>query len=187
MDNIENEWLTVADVCASLDIPAETVRRYIRNHSIHLKAKKSHKKYLIHHDSLEVLRQIRELYAAGKSVDEIKDILTQKGVPATFTVETTNENDERVTVSVTDELQAIKTELEEQKRFNQLLLEQLHRQQKYIEQEMKRIDERLEERDRRLMESIRTLQKQKRERIEEAKKEENVKKRRGIFRFLFRG
>jgi len=61
--------------------------------------KKSHKKYFIHHESLEILQQIRELYTIGKSIDE--DILTQKGVQVTFTVKTTNEDNERVTVRVT--------------------------------------------------------------------------------------
>jgi DNA-binding transcriptional MerR regulator len=181
MDNIDNEWLTVTDVCASLDIPAETVRRYIRNHSIHLKVKKSHKKYLIHHDSLEVLRQIRELYAAGKSIDEIEDILTQKGVQVTFTVETTNENDERVTVGVADELQEIKKALDEQKQINQLLIEQLQKQQEYIEKQLAKMDDRLEQRDRMLLESIRAIQQQKQALLEASP----TKEKKGFFARLF--
>jgi DNA-binding transcriptional MerR regulator len=181
MNNIDNEWLTVADVCASLDIPAETLRRYIRNHSIHLKVKKSHKKYMIHHESLEVLRQIRELYASGKSIDEIEDILTQKGVQVTFTVETMNEDNERVTVNVADELQVIKKALDEQKQLNQLLIEQLQKQQEYIEKRLAKMDDRLEERDRKLMESIRSLKEQKKALLEAS----TTKEKTGFFARLF--
>ncbi|MEC0117354.1 DUF3967 domain-containing protein [Bacillus cereus] len=46
--------------------------------------------------------------------------------------------------------------MNEQKKFNQLLLERLDQQQEYI-------NNKLEERDRKLMESIRTLQKTKKE------------------------
>ncbi|MFB7142747.1 MULTISPECIES: MerR family transcriptional regulator [Terrabacteria group] len=166
----ENQWLSVAEVGEKVGIPVETIRRYIRSHGIHMKVKKVHKRYVIHDESVTVFTQIRELYADGKNIEEVEQALTDKGVPMIITVK--DENDEPMTVSVTEELKRVNDTLnekfEKQNEFNKLLLERLDQQQKYI-------NESLNKRDQLLLESIRSLQEEKQARIEMAAAAEKPK------------
>jgi DNA-binding transcriptional MerR regulator len=181
----ENEWLSVADISEKVGIPVETIRRYIRSHGVHMKVKKIHKRYVIHNESVTVFKQIRELYADGKNVEEVEQTLSSRGIPLTVTVK--NDDDKPMTVNVADELQQIKQALEEQskaseeqKEFNKLLLERLEQQDRYIK-------ESLESRDRALMESIRSFQEEKQARIEVAASVEKEEKKKGFFSRLFGG
>lgn len=155
----DNKWMTVSEVSEKVNIPVETIRRYIRSHSVHLKVKKLHKKYYIHDESMTVIEQIRSLYAEGKNIEEVEESLTAKGIPMTITVK--NDNDDSVTVQVVDELQEIKKKLEQQEKFNHELIKRLDDRDKYIK-------ESLEQRDQRLLESIRSIQEQKQAQLEVA-------------------
>lgn len=140
----DNEWMTVSEVSEKVNIPVETIRRYIRSHSVHLKVKKLGKKYSIHESSLAVIEQIRALYDRGKNIDEVEEVLSASGIPMTITVK--NDNDESMTVNVADELQAIKRRFEQQEKFNEKLqqfneslLEQLNQQQLYFEKKFEEL------------------------------------------------
>lgn len=165
----DHEWLSVSEVSEKVNIPVETIRRYIRSHNVHLKVKKLHKKYYLHDEALTVVEQIRGLYAEGKNVEEVEEILSLKGVPMTLTVK--NEDDERVTVHVADELKAIRQQLKEQNQFNIKLLEELKNQRDYIENS-------IEKRDRQLMELLKESQQA---RIEQAA----TQQKKGFFARLF--
>jgi DNA-binding transcriptional MerR regulator len=139
----DNEWLTVSEASKKINIPVETIRRYIRSHNIHLRVKKLGKKYFIHDESMTVIEQIRILYAEGKNTEEVEESLSASGVPLTITVK--NDHDESVTVHVTDELQEIRKELQEQRQFNEQqkefnmqLLQELKNQRLFYE---KKFDE----------------------------------------------
>lgn len=171
---VNDAWLTVSEVSERAGIPVDTLRRYIRVHGVHLKVKKVHKKYQIHEESMNVLQTIRELYAGSKNIDEVEQALSNKGIPMTITVET--ENNERMTVNVSDELKEIRQALEEQRNFNKLLLEQLETQQSRMDKQQAYIDERMNERDKQLMQGIRSIQEQKRLSIEGAEYKESMDK-----------
>jgi DNA-binding transcriptional MerR regulator len=150
---VEDNWLSVSDVSEKVGIPVETIRRYIRSHGVHLKVKKVHKRYVVHNDSVTVIKQIRELYADGKNVDEVEQTLSNRGIPMTVTVKM--DNDYSMTVSVADELKRMNERLEEQQNFNKqqsefnrLLIEKLENQERYIKDS-------LEKRDQVLIESLR--------------------------------
>ncbi|MBO7748996.1 hypothetical protein I8J29_33025 [Paenibacillus sp. MWE-103] len=102
------EWLTVAQVSEQVDIPAETVRRYITRHGLHLQVKKGHKSYQIAESCLPVFRQIRALYDEGKQVDEVEAALVKSGRPTVITV---NEAGESMTVNVAESLAAMDSKL----------------------------------------------------------------------------
>lgn len=174
----ENEWLSVSDISEKIGIPVETIRRYIRSHGVHMKVKKIHKRYVVHSESLTVFKQIRELYADGKNVEEIEQTLTNRGVPMTVTVQL--DDDELVTVSVADELQRMNEKLEKQAEFNKLLLEQLQQQKTYI-------DEKLEKRDVLLVESLRGMMEERKAIVETAAsvEEEQQQQKKGFFARLF--
>jgi len=141
----DNEWFTVSQASEKINVPVETIRRYIRAHSVHLKVKKVHKKYFIHDESMTVIEQIRGLYAEGQNVEEVEETLSKRGIPLTLTIK--NDHDEVMTVHIVDELKDIKQALKAQKDFNDALLEQMKKQQEYI-------DHRLEKRDKRLIEAM---------------------------------
>lgn len=121
------QWLDVSEAAEKTHIPAETVRRYIREHGVHLRIKKSGKYYYIHEESLDVIKQIRQLYSDGKKKNEIEESLSAAGIPMTVTV---NHDGEQMTVNVADELLEIKKELFEQRQHNekqqQFLMQLLH-------------------------------------------------------------
>ena len=135
----DNEWLTVSEASKKINIPVETIRRYIRSHNVHLRVKKLGKKYFIHDESMTVIEQIRVLYTEGKNTEEVENSLSASGVPLTITIK--NDHDE----SVTDELQEIRKELQEQRQFNEKqkefniqLLQELKNQRLFYE---KKFDE----------------------------------------------
>lgn len=171
----DSEWFSVTEASEKVNVPVETIRRYIRLHSVHLRVKKLGKKYFIHESSLTVIEQIRALYDKGKNTDEVEEALSASGIPLTITMK--NDDDEAMTVYVVDELQEIKQALKQQKQFNETLLKRLDQQQEYIKQS-------LERRDRQLMESLRATTEAKKE-IEQSQLESaptiSRKKKKGFF------
>lgn len=146
MTNTE-EWLPVIEVEKQTGIPDATIRRYIRNHGHHLQIKKRGKSYLIASESLSVIKKIRELYDKGKQSEGVEETLSQMNMPMTITV---TDDEKEVTVNTGQVLIQLQKDMNEQKKFNQLLLERLDQQQEYI-------DNKLEERNQELTKSLRTL------------------------------
>lgn len=177
----DNEWLTVSEVSEKINIPVETIRRYIRGHSVHLKVKKQGKKYFLHNDAMTVIKQIRAFYDRGMNADEVEENLSSSGIPMTITVK--DDNDEAMTVHVADELKEIKRALKEQKQFNQMLLQKLDQQNEHLQSQQDYIKQSLERRDQQLLESIRSVQEHKQAEIEAAANLEESKK--GFFARLF--
>ncbi|MFF0566012.1 helix-turn-helix domain-containing protein [Bacillus velezensis] len=170
----DKEWFTVSEISNKLNIPVETIRRYIRAHSIHLKAKKINKKYFIHNESMTVIKQIRNFYDRGMNAEEVEESLSAQGVPMTITIK--NDHDEPMTVHVTEELKEIKVKLEKQEKFNQELMKRLDDRDKYIK-------ESLERRDQQLIESLKATLEVNQGKLEAAPRKEEAK--RGFFQRLF--
>jgi DNA-binding transcriptional MerR regulator len=169
----DNEWMTVSEMSEKINIPVESLRRYIRSHNVHLKVKKVSKKYYLHDECVTVIQQIRTLYNEGKNVEEVEESLSESGIPMTLTVK--NDDNDRMTVHVADELKAIRSQLDKQEEFNKALLQKLDEQQKYIEQSIER-------RDRQLMEVLKESQQA---RIEAAAAITQEEKKKGFFSRLF--
>jgi DNA-binding transcriptional MerR regulator len=172
MTDIDDKWFSVMDIEKKTGIPDATIRRYIRNHGYHLQIKKRGKSYLIANESLTTIKTIRSLYDKGKQLEDIEETLRKMNMPVTVTV---TENEKEMTVSSSEVLIQLQKDMNEQKKFNQSLLETLQKQQEYI-------NTRLEERDRILLESIRELQETKKQ---IASSEEEKKKKKGFFSSLF--
>jgi len=75
------DWLSVTELSEQLDIPAETIRRYINRHEMHLYVKKESKSYYVSSTSIVVIEKIRQLYSEGKQKEEVARALDQQGVP----------------------------------------------------------------------------------------------------------
>ena len=138
------EWLTITEIEKRTNIPNATIRRYIRKHGHHLNIRKKGKGYLLASEAIEIVLDIRKNYDEGKTVDQVEESLINKARPVTITIN--SDTKESIDIAVT--LQSMQTSIEEQKKITQLLLEQIQKQQEYI-------DIRLEERDKKLMTAIR--------------------------------
>lgn len=110
----EKQWLSVTELSEQLGIPDATLRRYIRQHGHHLQLRKRHKSYLVADVSVDVLVQIREAYAAGKSIDDVEDVLAAAGAPTIITVNDVNDNGGRVTVNLAEALSDLQKTVNEQ-------------------------------------------------------------------------
>lgn len=146
--NKDIEWLTVLDVEKQIKIPNATIRRYIRNHGHHLNIRKKGKSYFIASESIPIVLDIRKQYDDGKNQEQVEETFIQKGSPVTITV---TADDKQMTVNVGEALQDIKKAVHEQNEIIESLIDQMKRQQEYI-------DNKLEERDRKLIAAIRENQ-----------------------------
>lgn len=144
----EIEWLTVLELERQIKIPNATIRRYIRNHGHHLNIRKKGKSYFVASDSIPVVLDIRQQYEDGKSQEQVEEAFIQKGNPMTITV---TADDKQMTVNVGESLQDMKKSIHEQNKLIESLIDQMKKQQEYI-------DTRLEERDRLLVAAIRENQ-----------------------------
>lgn len=117
----EQQWLDVSDAAKKTNIPAETVRRYIRDHGVHLKIKKSGKYYYVHNEAIDVIKQIRQLYSDGKKKNEIEEALSTAGIPMTITVD---HDGERTIVNMAGKILKMEKEIAEQRQQQQQFNEQ---------------------------------------------------------------
>jgi DNA-binding transcriptional MerR regulator len=183
----EDEWLSVSDISEKVGIPVETIRRYIRSHGVHMKVKKIHKRYVVHGESLTVFKQIRELYADGKNVEEIEQTLTNRGVPMTVTVQL--DDDEPMTVDVADELKRMNDNFEgkyqEQAEQIKLLAELVKKQQAYIDEKLEKQEQRSEQRHQVLVESLKTSMELRKSLIEAAATKVEEEPKKGFWARLF--
>lgn len=116
----EQLWFSVTDLSEQLGIPDATLRRYIRQHGHHLQLRKRHKSYLVAGASVTVLVQIREAYAAGKSVDEVEGVLAAVGAPTIITVTDADDGD-RVAVNLAEVLSDLQKTVTEQNEMIRVL------------------------------------------------------------------
>src|SRR5699024_10240881 len=73
-----NEWYTVTKASDQVNIPSETVRRYVRQYGDFLYMKRGEKRsYLIHQSSLDTLKKIRYLLEQDYQHEQIDEILQQ--------------------------------------------------------------------------------------------------------------
>lgn len=145
--NKEIKWLTVLDIEKATKIPNATVRRYIRNHGHHLNIKKNGKSYLIAEESIQIIKDIRNFYEVGKSIEYVENTLANMGTTVTISV---SEDEKHMNINIGEALEALRNDfnqrMNEQNDIIQSLLEKINQQQKYIDK--------LEERDKQLITAI---------------------------------
>lgn len=148
----EKKWFSVLEVEKQTGIPNQTIRRYINNHGVYLNPKKQGKGYYLSDESIKVIQEIRKLYEEGMTAQLVNDTLLEKNIPMTIIV---NEGEEKVSVQVSQALRDLKKSMDErvdeQNEIIRSLVEQIKKQQEYI-------DNKLEERDQKLITAIRENQ-----------------------------
>jgi len=173
------KWLTVADLAKETNIPDSTCRRYLSTFEAFFLVKGGSRSKKYERQAVDILKRIKHLYDEGLETNEIHNVLMNE---FPIVVDDDKQGEDVATVTPTlatsEDIAEIKAALEEQKRFNQILLERLEQQQKYIK-------EHLERRDQVLLQSIRELQQQKQAMLETSADTQQKKKRKGILKRLF--
>lgn len=80
-------YLTLKQLIGVVDIPENSLKRYMIEHQPFLNYKKVHNRYQIHVDSIEPLKLIRKLYGEGYKKEAVDEALKGSGIPVTLTVE----------------------------------------------------------------------------------------------------
>lgn len=170
---------TISEIAEKANIAESTVRRYLHNFRIFFKNLGGTRGKRYDESAVKVLIRIKNLFDQGYDTEKAIDILSHE-----FTVildgdssENKHEITDVPTFATAEDMAEIKAALEEQKAFNQLLLEKLTEQDMYIRNSM-------EKRDQLLVESLRAIQEEKRVIAETAATEAPVKK--SLFQRLFK-
>ncbi|MBH8609373.1 hypothetical protein [Thermoactinomyces sp. CICC 10521] len=73
------EWLPIHKVAKELDIPEPTLRRYLRDYEEFIKIKLQGHMQVVHFDSLEVIKKIRNMHVVNRwSSKEVKESLAKE-------------------------------------------------------------------------------------------------------------
>lgn len=154
---MEKLWHTVGEIERSIQVPERTIRRYLNIHGHHIKTKKQGRSVMVAHESIKVIRDIRQWYDAGWSSSQVEDALAQSGLPMVLEIDghdtamTPQEALQSLQKGVSEAMSAIASEME--------YLRQEVAATREENQKLKQdIDERIEARDKLLMETLRTMQ-----------------------------
>ncbi|WP_029423606.1 DUF3967 domain-containing protein [Alicyclobacillus macrosporangiidus] len=156
-------WLTIPDVEKQTRIPERTIRRYLTLHGHHVQTRKQGRSLLVSDQSVPVLIQIRDWYAAGWNAERVEEALSQSGLPVTVTID-----GHESAMTVAEALQGLQTHVAAAMTAMAEEMAALRREVAATREENERLrsflEERLEERDRQLMEALREIQERKSER-----------------------
>lgn len=154
------KWLSVSQLSAETDIPETTLRRYTRNFPEYLRFEKVGRGMKYHPDSIVILKRIYSLYDGNYETLEIKKMLDRDFPINVEDREGKEHSNSLLVVSLEKEFEEFK---QEQQEFNKQLLEQLQKQQNYIEKS-------IEVRDKKLMETLNEIRETKKLEVESRKK-----------------
>lgn len=130
-----SKYLTVAEIAEQTDIPNSTCRRYLATFEAFFAVKGGSRLKKYEGSAVDVLKRIKGLYEEGLETNEIFDVLKGE-FPLVVNDEEQRESSESVhtsTLATIDDIEEIKTALEEQKEFNQALLQEMKQQHLYYE------------------------------------------------------
>lgn len=165
-----DKYKRASELAEQLHINRNTLRRWLIQYEDYLNTKLEGNTKFVHESSLPAIELIKECYKKQMQEHEIKDLLAKsheipKNVQATEENAVQPKNEQRFE----QELNEVKTLLQQQQEFNKQLVERLNEQQKYIEK-------RMDARDQHLMSMVREIQDTKQTLLEAAATKEVEKK-----------
>jgi Fic family protein len=148
-----NKYLTIAELERQTDIPNSTIRRYIAAFEAFFTVKGGSRLKKYDESAVNVLKRIKYLYDEGLESHEIFEVLKTE-FPLVVNSEEQPESSEQSPVvpalATGEDLEEIKMALEEQKQFNQALLQKMNEQHLYYEKKFEELKT-----DRELISSLR--------------------------------
>lgn len=119
-----NEWFSISNVSEKVNIPHETVRRYVRHYRDYLKLKRGERNaYLVHESSLGIIKRIRYLLEQGHQREQVKNILENT---AEIIVKTSDEETNEQIISQPQLHEMLIKEIQKIAKQNEELLESLN-------------------------------------------------------------
>lgn len=163
--------LTVKEVANLIDETPNVVRNWMKELKPYIPLKKNESGYNVFDEqALEIMKQIKDLHRNRNfSIKQIEHYFATDG--ETYIIEPEKDLGEKLA----EELNEIKSQLQQQQEFNKLLIDRLDKQNDYIHNV-------LVQRDQKLLESIREMQEQKLLEIAATKEEQQ----KGFFSKLFK-
>lgn len=157
---MREKWYKITELADKLNIPHQTLRRYLTNHKHLIRIRKQHKAYNIHEESIPVIKNMRGLYEEGKTTEEVDRILTDSGVPVTIDIKNDEGKREKheigeILTKMNEKLEKQADRLGQQDEHIRSLTESIQKQNEILNNQSKYIEESLERRDRLLVESLR--------------------------------
>lgn len=141
----DKEWYKINEFADKLNIPHQTLRRYITNHKHLIHFKKHHKAYNIHQENEDIIRRIREMYGEGLTTEEINDALTTS--PEIIVTMDSETEGEREKLELNEVLNDMRKQIHKQNDHIEKLTETLRKQGENHEKIQKYMYEKLEARE----------------------------------------
>jgi hypothetical protein len=167
-----SKYLTITEIAEQTDIPRSTCSRYLASFEPFFAVKGGSRLKKYDSSAVNVLARIKQLYDDGLETHEIFDTLKNE-FPIVVNSEQERETSEQgpnvPTLATSDDLEDIKLALEEQKQFNQALLQKMNEQHLYYEKKFEELKT-----DRELISSLRESMLQRK--IESAETENQTSK-----------
>ena len=119
---MSESYLTLKQLVEVVDIPENSVKRYMNEHEEFVRFDKMHNRYRIHVSAVETLKTIRRLYGEGLKREAVDEYLRGSGIPVTITVDSEEGTD---LINVNEKLDSMEKMMQAQFLQNQKLHEEL--------------------------------------------------------------
>jgi DNA-dependent RNA polymerase auxiliary subunit epsilon len=135
-----SKYLTITEIAEQTDIPRSTCSRYLASFEAFFAVKGGSRLKKYDSSAVNVLKRIKQLYEDGLETHEIFDTLKNE-----FPIVVNSEQQREVSESSVpalatgEDLEEIKQALEEQKQFNQALLQKISEQHLYYEKKFEEL------------------------------------------------
>lgn len=165
-----NKYLTIAELAELTDIPNSTCRRYLTAFEAFFAVKGGSRLKKYEAEAVNILKRVKYLYDEGLESHEIFDALKSE-FPLVVNDEEQRETSEQAptvpSLATSEDISEIKEALEQQKQFNQALVEQMKQQQEFYEKKFEELKY-----DRELVSSLRESMQQRK--LESAEHEDKT-------------
>jgi hypothetical protein len=137
-----NKYWTITEIAEQADIPRSTCSRYLASFDAFFVIKGGSRLKKYESSAVTVLKRIKQLYDEGLETHEIFDTLKNE-FPIVVNSEQQRESNKQTpavpTLATSEDLEEIITALEEQKQFNQVLLQKMNEQHLYFEKKFEEL------------------------------------------------
>ncbi|MDM5228172.1 hypothetical protein QUF73_18785 [Cytobacillus sp. NJ13] len=144
-----NQYLTMKELKEALpDIPENSLKRYLQEHTEYINYRKEHNRYKIQASEIEKLKFIRKLYSDGLKKEEVTAKLEDAGIPVIITVEDEEESSTTSLVNVNSELTDMKklvSFLVQQNEQSRLTQNKIREQNKQLIHELQELKQTIED------------------------------------------
>lgn len=134
-----NKYLPIAEIAEQADIANSTCRRYLTTFESFFLVRGGSRLKRYEANSVDILKRIKQLYDEGQDTNEIHNVLVNE-FPMVIDGDKQPESNEHVSgLATAEDITEIKQALDEQKQFNQQLLEHIKHQHLYYEQKFEEL------------------------------------------------